>query len=437
MTTLRAIPRRGGFRPNSDPGRPLSVLRADLDRAHVLTARGADGLSHTREALQALQLLLAKAKSDPAERSALDAELRSAVEALRTIAGEASVSGTGIHHGVGRHPDVSGSSRPTPRVTRSLSTRAGPSSSAGDRGTASSRPRSIFRVCRQSTAPARPCPAFSGATTVDPGADAFSVPAKRARRHECRCHRWRRRAGCHRRVPPPRLPRCCKRSERRPAAVRSDGGWRAPDRDGGSSHGRERGVRSRRRCRARSTRRWAVAGCGSPPGRTARSPSPRPAGSGRQSRPSRTSPYRTGTDRDGHRRPQSPNRPTVRRRRPSAANLEPTMPWAASSVRRRQHRSAAPADRRPRRRSGRLRNDQRPAGGVTDTTSMAAAINAAISRDPTYGAYVRRHRRRRRGRRLPEDQRQHPGSSITASTETAPPSAIAVCAPDRRAEPRR
>lgn len=74
----------------------ISVLRADLDRAHILTARGADGLGDTRQALQALRLLLARAKSDPTERPALHAELRSAVEALRTIAEGASVAGTGI-----------------------------------------------------------------------------------------------------------------------------------------------------------------------------------------------------------------------------------------------------------------------------------------------------------------------------------------------------
>lgn len=74
----------------------LAVLRGDLDRAHVLTARGADGLSSTRETLQAIQLLLARAKSDQASLPTIQRQLSSAVRDLQRIAQQASVSGTNI-----------------------------------------------------------------------------------------------------------------------------------------------------------------------------------------------------------------------------------------------------------------------------------------------------------------------------------------------------
>lgn len=155
----------------------LSVLRADLDRAHVLTARGADGLSHTREALQALQLLLARAKSDPAERPALDAELRSAVEALRTIAGEASVSGTSILTGSADILTFPGSLETDPTryaiaLDKSRTVLFGMGSGDGLLET----PFDLSGLSAVDSTGAALL-GLSGATMADPGADAFSVPA--------------------------------------------------------------------------------------------------------------------------------------------------------------------------------------------------------------------------------------------------------------------
>lgn len=81
----------------------LAVLRGDLDRAHVLTARGANGLSNTRDALQAIQLLLARAKSDHVDLPTIQRQLSSVVEDLRKIAQQAAVSGTNILTG---SPDI-------------------------------------------------------------------------------------------------------------------------------------------------------------------------------------------------------------------------------------------------------------------------------------------------------------------------------------------
>ncbi len=259
---------------------------------------------------------------------------------------------------------------------------------------------------------------------------------KRARRHECRCHRWRRRAGC---------TGASLRLGSLDAATFGSGDRLQFDLtvDGvrrtvtvALPRPRTR-VRSRRRCRARSTRRWAVAGCGSPPGRTARSPSPRPARERGASLAvaniavSDGNGTVTGT---GGLSPQSAYSST----QATIGGQSRTFALGSFSLSgRRQHRSAAPADRRPRRRSGRLRTIDVQLAGVTDTTSMAAAINAAICSRSDLWRVCRRHRRRRRGRRLPEDQRQHPGLLHHGIDETAPPSAIAVCAPDRRAEPRR
>lgn len=74
----------------------LSVLRSGLDQAHVLTARGSYGLSNTREALQAIQLLLARARSHQTDLSSIQRRLSSAIGDLRAIAQQASVSGTNL-----------------------------------------------------------------------------------------------------------------------------------------------------------------------------------------------------------------------------------------------------------------------------------------------------------------------------------------------------
>ena len=57
----------------------LSVLRSGIDKAHVLTARGSYGLSNTREALQAIQLLLARARRGQTDLSTTQRQLSSAI----------------------------------------------------------------------------------------------------------------------------------------------------------------------------------------------------------------------------------------------------------------------------------------------------------------------------------------------------------------------
>ncbi|KQQ89372.1 hypothetical protein ASF65_17395 [Aureimonas sp. Leaf324] len=152
------------------------MLRADLDRAHVLTARGADGLGDTRQALQALQLLLARAKGDPTERPALHAELRSAIGALRTIAEGASVAGTGILTG---SADVltfpasldTDAARYAIALDKSRTVLFGMGSGDGILET----PFDLSGLSAvASTGPA--LLGLSGTTTAQPGADAFSVP---------------------------------------------------------------------------------------------------------------------------------------------------------------------------------------------------------------------------------------------------------------------
>lgn len=155
----------------------LSVLRADLDRARVLTARAADGLSQTRESLQALQLLLAKAKSDPAKRPALHAEVPSAVQALRTIAEEASVSGTGILTGPANVLTFAASletdgTRYAIALDRSQTVLLGAGSGVGILET----PFDLSALSAVTSTGAALL-GLSGTTTTQPGADAFSVPA--------------------------------------------------------------------------------------------------------------------------------------------------------------------------------------------------------------------------------------------------------------------
>lgn len=155
----------------------LSGLRVDLDRAHALTARGANGLSRTREALQAIQLLLARAKSSPADSSTLRAQLRSAVENLRVIAQQSTLSGTSILTG---SADVLTfpASMPGEATRYTIELDKGRTVLLGT-GSGEAILETPFDLSGLSTVSSA-SPALlglSGTATTNPGADAFSVPA--------------------------------------------------------------------------------------------------------------------------------------------------------------------------------------------------------------------------------------------------------------------
>ncbi len=377
-----------GFDRIPIPGVALSVLRTDLDRAHVLTARGADGLSHTREALQALQLLLAKAKSDPAERSALDAELRSAVEALRTIAGEASVSGTGILTGSADILTFPGSFETDP--TRYAIALDKSRTVLFGRGSGDGLLETPFDLSGLSAVDSTGAAllGLSGATTVDPGADAFSVPANGVAGTNVGVTAGvgaRDATGASLRLGSLDAANVRKR---RPAAVRSDGGWRAPDRDGGSSHGRERGfVRDGAAGRGRhGDGQWQGAGHH----RDGRRDHPRHGQHGAGASlavaniaVSDGNGTVTGT---GGLSPQSAYSSTQATIGGQSRTYDALGSFSLAGV---------DSTDRLRLQIDALAGGQAGSGtinvqlaGVTDTTSMAVAINAAIGRDPTYGAYV-------------------------------------------------